>query len=115
EIMITYGLQQDWQVLHRLSNLKWIQIFQTGIEFVPLERINKQDILLTNIRNIYGTAISEYVMSIILYEIRQLERFIYNKQIKKYDRQLLTDEAGGKTIGIFGTGAVGKEVAKKAQ
>lgn len=115
EIMITYGLQDDWCVLDQLPNLKWIQIFQTGIEFAPLEKIEQRLIQLTNVRDIYGTAISEYVMSIVLYETKEIERFIQNQKLKKYDRTLLADEVGGKTIGIFGTGAIGKVVAQKAQ
>lgn len=115
EMMITYGLQEDWQILDQLPNLKWIQIFQTGIEYAPLKIIEERGILLTNVRGIYGTAISEYVMSIILYETRHIARFIQNQKRKRYDRSILPDEAGGKTVGIFGTGIVGKEVAKKAQ
>jgi phosphoglycerate dehydrogenase-like enzyme len=115
EIMISYGLKEDWATLDEMPNLKWIQIFQTGIEHVPLDRINERNIALTNVRNIYGTPISEYVMSLILYETREINRFIENKKVKRYDREKLVDELGQKTIGIFGTGAVGKEVAKKAQ
>ena len=115
EMMITYGLKEDWIHLNEMTNLKWIQVFQTGIEHVPLEAIKSRGIPMTNVRNIYGEPISEYVMSIILYEIKHLERFIENKRMKKYDRSILTDEARHKTIGIFGTGNVGKEVAAKAQ
>src|SRR5699024_3927645 len=63
----------------------------------------------------YGTPMSEYVMSLILYEIRDIERFIRNKKLKRYDREELVDEVGNKTIGIFGTGVIGKEVAIKAK
>src|SRR5699024_9894576 len=37
------------------------------------------------------------------------------KKQKKYYRVRLVDEVNGKTIGIFGTGVIGKEVARKAQ
>lgn len=117
EIIITYGLEEDWSLidLDKMTNLKWIQVFQTGIEQIPIEEIEKRNIKLTNVRGIYGTPIAEYVMSLILYEIRDIERFIKNKKLKKYDRKELVDELGGKKIGIFGTGEIGKEVAKKAQ
>lgn len=117
EIMITYGISEDWELINldKLVNLKWIQVFQTGIEQVPVEEIEKRNILLTNVRGIYGAPMSEYVMSLILYQIREIERFIQNKKIKKYDRTKLVDELQNKTIGIFGTGMIGKEVAKKAQ
>lgn len=115
EIMITYGLESDWEVLEHLPNLKWIQIFQTGIEHVPLRRIKEKGIKITNVRDIYGPPMAEYVMSLILHEVRDIQRFIENKRLKRYDREQLVDEVNGKTIGIFGTGAIGTEVAKKAQ
>ncbi|MGM8364517.1 NAD(P)-dependent oxidoreductase [Virgibacillus sp. W0181] len=117
EIMITYGIDEDWELIDfdKLPNLKWIQVFQTGIEQVPIQEIEERNIRLTNVRNIYGSPMSEYVMSIILYELRDLARFIQNKKNKKYDRTKLVDEAGYKTIGIFGTGDLGVEVAKKAK
>lgn len=117
EIMITYGLDEDWELIdfNKLTKLKWVQVFQTGIEQVPINEIEKRNIRLTNVRGIYGTPMSEYVMSLILYEIREIERFNQNKKLKKYDRTKLVDEVDQKTIGIFGTGTIGKEVAKKAQ
>lgn len=115
EILITFGLKEDWSKFEQMSSLKWIQVFQTGVEHVPFSSIEARGIPVTNVRNIYGTPISEYVMGIILYEIKHLNRFIKNKRLKRYDRTILTDEAGNKTIGIFGTGAIGKEVAKKAK
>jgi len=38
--------------------------------------------LLTNVRDIYGTPMSEYAMSLILYEVRELGRFVENKKRK---------------------------------
>lgn len=117
EILITYGLEEDWELINfdHFKNLKWIQVFQTGIEQVPINEIEKRNIKLTNVRGIYNNPMAEYVMSIILYEIRDIGRFIQNKKLKKYDRRELVDEAVNKTVGIFGTGAIGKEVAKKAK
>lgn len=101
--------------MNKLPNLKWIQVFQTGIEQVPIKEIEKRNIKLTNVRGIYNVPMAEYVMSLILYEIRDINRFIQYQKLKRYDREELVDEVANKTIGIFGTGAIGKEVAKKAQ
>src|SRR5699024_6440753 len=54
-------------------------------------------------------------MSLILYDMRESDRCVKNRKQKKYYRDRLVDEVNGKTIGIFGTGVIGKEVAKKAQ
>src|SRR5699024_8234028 len=117
KIMITYGIEKDWELINfnEMTNLEWIQIFQTGIEKVHMDEIEEKGIELTNVINIYWKPMYEYVMSLILYDIREIDRFIKNKKQKKYYRDRLVDEVNGKTIGIFGTGVIGKEVAKKAQ
>lgn len=115
EILITYGGGINSDLLDRMSTLKWIQVFQTGVEHIPLEEVHKRGITLTNVKGIYGTPMSEYVMSLVLYITRQIPRFIRNQKLHKYDRKELVGEAKGKTIGIFGTGMIGQEVAKKAK
>lgn len=115
EIMITYGFEVKKEILDQMPSLKWIQVFQTGVEHVPFDEVGNRGIVLTNVRGIYGSPMSEYVMSIVLYITRDIPRFIRNKKLRNYDRAELVDEAKGKTIGIFGTGVIGQEVAKKAQ
>src|SRR5699024_8972840 len=93
EVMITYGLEKDWKLLDQLINLKWIQFFKTGVEQVPIDILRKRNIQLTNVRNIYGEPMSEYTMSLVLFQVREIERFINNKKLKSYDRSQLVDEA----------------------
>src|SRR5690625_323097 len=113
EILITYGLELDEDMLEQMPSLKWIQVFQTGVEHIPLEAIHKRDISLTNVKGIFGIPMSEYVMSIVLYITRNIPKFVQNQKLHKYDRTELVEEVNGKTIGIFGTGMIGKEIAKK--
>lgn len=115
EILITYGRDVIESNLDKLTSLKWIQIYQTGVEKLPLSQLIKREILVTNIKGIYGTAMSEYVMSKVLFFSREINRFQKNKELKRYDRTELVDEINGKNIGIFGTGLIGKEVAKMAK
>lgn len=115
EILITYGRDVVSKNLDKLSSLKWIQILQTGVEKLPFEELIARDIAVTNIKGIYGDPMSEYAMSKILYFSREIDRFVEQKKEKRYDRTKLVDEIGGKKIGIFGTGLIGTEVAKKAQ
>lgn len=116
EILITYGLENiNSELLDQMRALKWIQVFQTGVEHIPLDEISRRGILLTNVRGIYNSPMSEYVMSLVLYVTRDIELFIRNQKQRKYDRSELVEEANGKTIGVFGTGMIGQEVAKKAK
>lgn len=117
EILITYGVQRDWQALdlNELKRLQWVQIFQTGVENLPFAQLHEKNITVTNVKGIYGTPISEYVISHILYQAKEIERYIEHKKKRQYDRTELLDEIAGKTLGIFGTGTIGQAVAKKAK
>lgn len=115
EVLITYGFDINNELLNRLSSLRWVQVFQTGVEHIPMKELEKRNIILTNVRGIYGIPISEYVMSFILYFVRDMGRFMENQKLQIYHRDLLPDEANGKTIVILGAGTIGKEIAKKAK
>ncbi|MFD1706167.1 D-2-hydroxyacid dehydrogenase [Siminovitchia sediminis] len=116
EILITYGLENiNADLLDRMPALRWIQVFQTGVEHIALDAVSERGIMLTNVRGIYNSPMSEYVMSIVLYVTRDIERFIRNQKLRKFDRTKLVDEVKGKTMGIFGTGTIGQEVANKAK
>jgi len=115
EIILTYGFDITKELLDKLPSLKWIQVFQTGVEHLPLQELDNRNITLTNVSGIYGNAISEYVMSIILYYIKELPRFIENKKSHTWDRTILPEEANEKKLLILGAGIIGKAVAEKAK
>lgn len=115
EILITYGFDVTKENLDLMPSLKWVQVFQTGVEHVPIEELEKRGILLTNVKGIYGTPMSEYVMSMILYYTREMGRFVREKQQHIWNRKELVDEAYGKTIAIFGAGTIGTAIAEKAK
>jgi phosphoglycerate dehydrogenase-like enzyme len=113
KIFITFGYDINTSLLKKLEALRWIHIFQTGIEHIPLKVIKDRNITLTHTKNIHGIPISEYVLSMILYTVRDLPRYLASKNSKYWDRrEPFIEEANGKTAAIFGTGVIGKEIAK---
>ncbi|HEU5140262.1 MAG TPA: D-2-hydroxyacid dehydrogenase [Bacillales bacterium] len=115
EIWITYGFDVTKENLDRMPGLKWIQVFQAGIEHIPLEELNRRGIRLTNVKGIHGIPMSEYVMSMVLYVARDLARFIREQKLHAWNREDLVDEAFGKTMAVFGAGTIGTMVAEKAK
>lgn len=114
KIIITFGYDIHENILNKMESLQWIHIFQTGIEHLPLNKILKYNIKLTHTKNVHGIPISEYVLSMILYSVRDIPRFIASKSAKYWDdgAELQVGEAYGKTVAIFGTGSIGSEIAK---
>ncbi|HET7616671.1 MAG TPA: D-2-hydroxyacid dehydrogenase [Bacillales bacterium] len=115
EIWITYGFDVTAENLDRMPDLKWIQVFQSGVEHIPFEELEKRDIKLTNVKGIHGVPMAEHVMSIVLYVTRDIPRFIRDQKQHVWNRNELVGEVNGKTMAIFGAGTIGTEVAKKAK
>lgn len=113
EILITYGRQVNKEFLDKCPNLKWIQVFQSGVERFPLEEVKNREILLTNIKGIHGIPMSEFVLSSILYFSRNIPKYIKDKKNHYWDSLNLVEEAHGKVVGIFGAGTIGQELAEK--
>lgn len=111
-ILITFGSDISNDVLNNFTNLKWIHIFQTGIDHLDINQILKKQILLTNTKNIHGVPISEYVLSMILYKARNIQQYETSKNANLWDRRgILPNEVHGKTVGILGTGLIGQDIA----
>lgn len=115
EILITYGDQVNKETLDQMKSLKWIQVFQSGIESLPMEEISKRNILLTNIRDIHGIPMAEYVLSMVLYFTRDLAKYAGYQKEKRWCHEEYVDEAFTKTISIFGAGSIGQCIAERCK
>lgn len=96
-------------------NLKWIQLLSAGINQVPLDKVQAQNILITNNRGGYSIPIAEWIVLKILEMIKNSKEFYdkQNKKIWKMDTSLL--ELYGKTVGFIGTGSIAEEAAKRLE
>lgn len=100
------------------ENLKWIHIGAAGVEEFMIPELLKSRTILTNSRGINATPVAEFVFAQMLYFSKQFPRFEQFKNTRKWEQwdiakrmQLLS----GKTVGLLGYGAIGKEIAKRAK
>lgn len=111
---ITYGYDVTKDLLNKMNNLRWITIFQTGFEHIDIEEILGRGIRLTHTKDFHAISIAEYVLSMILFSVRKIEKFQHAQKSRIWDRQgLASTEAFGKTVSIFGTGSIGQTVAQR--
>ncbi|MBI5953276.1 MAG: D-2-hydroxyacid dehydrogenase [Chloroflexi bacterium] len=100
-------------VLDSLPALSWLQSIWAGVEPF-LDPAARRDYVLTNVRDVFGGLISEYVIGYLLVHERKIfQRF--EAQKNKIWEDSDTGTLRGKTIGLLGVGSIGAEIAETAK
>jgi D-2-hydroxyacid dehydrogenase (NADP+) len=109
EVLYSYRSLPD--IIRRAPRLKWFQLLPAGADQVLSEDLVKSQVILTNTRGIHGTQISELVFELMLMHVKQAHQCFRNQQDKYWDK-FTPALLSGKTLGIVGYGAIGKELAR---
>jgi phosphoglycerate dehydrogenase-like enzyme len=122
------------QLLQQATRLRWVQSPTASLEHYVFPELIEHPLTLTNMRGIFSDVIADQVMGYVLCFARNLHVYIRNQQtanwapeggeaarvaftsgpgeVSEIDRrhQHLSDQ----TLGIFGLGAIGSEIARRA-
>jgi len=95
------------------GRLKYISKYGVGLDKVDLNAAKKLGIPVTNCPGVNQVSVSEHVLALLFTFEKNIH--LHNETTKKGSWKRVTgNEIQGKTIGIIGLGAVGKELAKKS-
>jgi len=114
EILVTFGAHMADHVLEKGKKLKWIQALGTGVDGIVDRPPFREGVLVTNMHGLHGDSVPEAAIMLMLALARDLPRAMRNRSARKWERypsQLLK----GKTVGIFGVGAIARSLAPKCQ
>lgn len=108
----------DPDLIARAPKLAWIQLLSAGVErCVRLPIVRQRRPLLTNMQRVYGPAMAEHVLALLLSFTRSLQALRAGQErgtwLSDADLPRL-DTLGGKTLLVVGLGGIGTEVAKRA-
>lgn len=115
EVLFTYGNETPENIVKKMKSLKWIHSGQAGIETMPQKALYEQNVFVTNSRGINSVTIAEYVFCMLLNIVRNNYVFYEARKNNTWDLVNHLDELYEKSIGIFGLGNVGQEIAKRAK
>lgn len=90
-------------------------MISSGTEQLPLAAIASRNILVTTVKGVHAIPVSEYVMGMVLYFAKNIQRYQRLKSKMAWDSFSPVEELNGKIIGILGTGKIGAKVAIKAR
>lgn len=107
------------EVLSACPNLRYIGVLATGYNVIDLEAAKRHNVVVTNIPGYSTNAVAQHVFSFITYFTNHVA--VHNESVQAggwikcpdfcYWNESLY-ELSGKTLGIFGYGSIGKQVAK---
>lgn len=115
EAILSYGQDIKGMVIAKMPNLRWVHVGQSGIDSMEIDPLIERRIHVTNSRGINSVTIAEYVLSMMLNFVRNNYVFYRKQQQKEWDMVTYLDELYEKTVGIFGLGKAGQEVAKRCK
>ncbi|WP_366921501.1 D-2-hydroxyacid dehydrogenase [Metallumcola ferriviriculae] len=113
EVLVTYGWKLTAELVRRMPKLKWIQALRAGVDNFPDGEITKQGIVVTTVRGIHGIPMAEHAFGMMLSFSRELLAFRGAQSQKQWRRDMSPNEIYGMTLGVVGTGSIGREVARR--
>src|SRR2546427_5953376 len=101
-------------VLSHLPKLRMISIWGTGTDHIDLDAAKAHRIRVTNTPGVSAIAVAEHTLSLVMAAVKQT--VIVDRQVRegKWPRATAA-QLHGKTVGLIGTGAIGREVARLAK
>jgi D-3-phosphoglycerate dehydrogenase len=95
------------------GRLRFISKYGVGLDKIDLATAKKLDIPVTNCPGVNQTSVSEHVLALLFTFEKNIHLQYQTVQNGSWKR-MTGNEIEGRTIGIIGLGAVGKELAKKS-
>lgn len=100
------------------GQLRWVQSMSAGVErCVSNPSMIERQILLTNAQRLYGPAMAEHTIAMMMALNRGLDVYIGNQQDGRWAARNLENaywELDGRTMLVVGLGGIGTEVARLA-
>jgi D-3-phosphoglycerate dehydrogenase / 2-oxoglutarate reductase len=99
------------EVMSQCEKLQLISIWGTGTDNVDLVAARERGIRVTNTPGVSAVAVAEHTLALMMAVAKQLVHVDRQVRQGKWPRAMVT-QLRGKTLGLIGTCAIGREVAK---
>lgn len=95
-------------------NLRLVAIWGVGTDNIDLESAARRGITVCNTPGANAIAVGEHALALMLAVARKIPQIDRDMRAGLWPREML-GQLHGKTLGVFGTGAIGTHVAKLAR
>ena len=101
-------------VLTACPQLQLISIWGTGTDNIDLQSAQRRGITVCNTAGVNANAVAEHTIALMLAVARRIPKLDREMRSGAWPREMLT-QLLGKTLGVFGTGAIGMRVIALAK
>lgn len=113
------GISQNQHIIDAAPDLGLVAFFGTGFEGIDLLRASERNLVITHSPGANAASVADFAMGLILASTRQIvaaDRFVRDGKWTSNAIVSMPAVSGikGAKLGIFGLGAVGSQVAKRA-
>lgn len=99
------------EVFAQCPGLRMISIWGTGADNVDLKVARERGVRVTNTPGVSAISVAEHTLSLIMAAVKHTVDVDRQVREGKWPRAM-TSQLYGKTLGLIGTGAIGREVAR---
>jgi len=97
-------------LLNRLPGLEWVYSQMAGYDHLDLEMFEKRGIMVSNNGDFSSRRVAEMALACIFAHAKRLQKHFAMQRKRKW-QSLPCDDLHRQTVGIIGTGNIGREVA----
>ena len=116
EVVIVGRYSVNAKALRSAPKLKMISLWQTGFDNVDLEVATEHGVIVSNVPSYAFDSVAEFVFALSLNLLRRVHLADTNLRKGLFDwKYYIGNQLMSKTIGVLGTGEIGKRVIQIAQ
>lgn len=112
DILVIANSPLSGEVIRSAKNLKMISVAFTGVDHVDLEACRENNILVSNAAGYSTPSVAELTFGLIISLLRNIVPLDKKTRQGKTKEGYRQRDLYGKTLGVVGTGAIGKNVAE---
>jgi len=107
--VIGWRVPDEW--FEVADDLRWVQALSAGVDFLPVDRFERDGVVLTNAAGVHAEPIAEQTLGYVLAFERKLVETVRHQARGVWERPR-GGELRGKTLGVIGVGSIGSRVAE---